>query len=88
MPDTSPEFKARVLRLHAQQAAGEAPPPGRISERELAKRLGLSRRSVRDAEATGLAKIAAALFPAGATLERRSLHAFLESLGEQGNGHQ
>lgn len=83
MPSNSPEFKARVLRLHARQAAGEAPPPGSISERQLAEELGLPRRSVRDAQATGLAKIREALFPGLSTAERRAFHAFLSTLNDQ-----
>ena len=61
MSSHSPEFQARVLRLHARQAAGEVPPPGEISQDQLADELGLSRRRVRTLEMRALAKLREAL---------------------------
>jgi hypothetical protein len=63
MSSHSPEFKARVLALHARQAKGECPPPGEISQDQLAAELGLTRRRVRNLERSALAKFRAALAP-------------------------
>jgi len=76
----SPEFQQRVLELHAAQARGEAPPPGEISERQLAQAFGVSRRAIHADYSTGLAKIRKALFPDLTQAERRAFAHFLASL--------
>jgi DNA-directed RNA polymerase sigma subunit (sigma70/sigma32) len=63
MSSHTPEFTQRVLELHAAQARGEAPPPGEISQSELAEALGLTRRRVRNLERSAMAKVRAALAP-------------------------
>jgi DNA-directed RNA polymerase sigma subunit (sigma70/sigma32) len=63
MSSHTPEFTQRVLELHAAQARGEAPPPGEISQSELAEALGLTRRRVRNLERSAMAKFRAALAP-------------------------
>jgi len=81
MSSHSPEFKARVLALHARQAKGECPPPGEISQDQLAEELGLSRRRVRELEESGKAKVKAAFLKL-APLDRRAFAAFIASLDQ------
>ncbi|BCU76010.1 hypothetical protein [Luteolibacter sp. LG18] len=58
--DRTPEqlaFDQRVLSLHQRQASGEVPPPGRISQRQLARELGMTIREIQRAEALALEAI-------------------------------
>jgi hypothetical protein len=55
------DFLTRRAELRAAQRLGIAPPPGQISERELARHLGLSRHAIARLKATALAKILAGL---------------------------
>lgn len=50
-------FRRRAAELLRRQLAGEAPPPGQISEDRLARELGLSRRKLRQIERRALHKL-------------------------------
>lgn len=56
-PDPDSDFRRRAAALLQRQLAGLVPPPGRISQDELAAGLGLSRRQVRQLEARALQKL-------------------------------
>lgn len=64
-PDTDKAFRLRAARLNVEQIVGVARPPGRISEADLARSLGMSPRNLRRVLAIGLAKVAAGLSARG-----------------------
>lgn len=66
MPSADPDpdldaFRHRAALLLERQRRGEAPPPGEISEEDLAAELGISRRKLRQHLHRGLAKARRAL---------------------------
>jgi DNA-directed RNA polymerase sigma subunit (sigma70/sigma32) len=68
MPSADPDpdldaFRRRAALLLERQRRGEAPPPGEISEEDLAAGLGISRRKLRRLERTALLKLRKALQP-------------------------
>jgi AraC-like DNA-binding protein len=64
-PDTL--FRLRAARLNVEQILGAAPPPGRISDSEISRRLGLSPRELRRLSAIALAKFEHGLRSRGIT---------------------
>jgi predicted DNA-binding protein (UPF0251 family) len=50
---------ARIIDLRIAQDEGELPPPGQISQEQLAAAMGISRTAYRRLEAVALAKVAA-----------------------------
>jgi hypothetical protein len=82
-PETTAKLDQGLALLRAAQEAGEAPPPGEVSLRVIAKFSGLSRDTVSSMERVIKAKVAIALLErAGNDLPkefRRILHEFLES---------
>lgn len=56
-PDPDHEFRRKAADLLRRQLAGQAPPPGRISQDELAAEFGLSRRQIRQLEHRALLKL-------------------------------
>lgn len=55
-PHASESFRSKLVKLYVAQAVGQATQPGRITARELAGWLELSRQSVSLAEKMGLAR--------------------------------
>jgi DNA-binding GntR family transcriptional regulator len=54
-------FRRRAAELARRQLIGELPPPGRISQDQLAAGLGLSRHQLRELERRALLKLRRAL---------------------------
>lgn len=60
-PKTNAKLAKALRQLAADQAAGNAPPPGEISREELARRAGISPGTVQNIEIMFAARLAAAL---------------------------
>ena len=56
-PETAAKIDAGLAALAADQSAGTAPAPGRVSIRDIATRAGVSTRTIQKLEQLALAKL-------------------------------